>query len=115
MDGKIAIGALNLSDDDAKFIEISREGVCLRVPLEHSVSFAIGQRGGTSAGPDANAHFQRMMTEFWDEEAGKGGVSLKARLNDLREAEFFKEATTEEDVIDAVRSLVRLKKRFCVA
>ncbi len=101
MDEKITFDALNLSDNEAKYIEISRKGVHLRFSLRHSTA--------------APADFQRMMTEFWDEEVEKGGVSLKARLDGLSEAEFFKEATTMEEVRGAVLSLIKLKRRFGIA
>lgn len=115
MDEKIYFNALNLSDEEAKYIEIDRKGVCLRFPLMHSLKLAIGHENSTSPEPDANARFQKMMTEFWDEEAGKEGVSLKARLNNLSEAEFFKEAITDEEIKNTVLSLVKLKRRFGIA
>jgi hypothetical protein len=122
MDEKIAFKALALSEDERRYIEINRHGVSLRFPMKTSIEFVLGTENLCSAddrrmcpGSDAASRLYEMMTEFWDEEAEKGGFTLKARLDDLSEAEFFKEATTEEEVKSAVLSLVKFKRRFGIA
>ena len=122
MDEEISLDTLNLSEDERKHIEIRENGVSLRLPLKRTTGFEFDGESRQSQCEKrkclesiAQARFMLIMTRLWDEDAGKGGVTLKARLNGYSEAEFFKEATTEEEVRSAVESLVKLKRNFGAA
>lgn len=121
MDEKTAFISMDLSEDDRKHIEIRENGVSLRFPLKYPMVFEDDRE--TVFLPDekrrllesgAQAQFQKIITEFWDEEAGRGGVKFRARLRDYSEAEFFKEAKTEEEVRGAVLALLNLKRKLGV-
>lgn len=119
MDEKATFKTLNLSEDERKHIEISKNGVSLRVALD-TIGLATAEHLYSAHEKmcfesNAQSRFLMLMNKLWDEEVEKGGVTLKARLNDISEAEFFKEATTEEEVKSAVLSLVKLKRRFGIA
>jgi hypothetical protein len=122
MTEEISLDNLDLSEDEQKHIEIRENGVSLRLPLKRSTGLDIDGESRYSLSEKrmclesiAQARFVLMMTRLWDEEVDKGGTALKARLNGFSEAEFFKEATTEEEVRNAVLSLVRLKRSFNIA
>lgn len=119
MDEKITFKTLNLSKEERRHIEIRKNGVSLRVALD-TVGLATAEHLYSAHDKmcfesDAQSRFLMIMNKLWDEEVEKAGVTLKARLNDLSEAEFFKEATTEEEVRNAVLSLIKLKRRFGIA
>lgn len=119
MDEKITFKTLNLSEDERKHIEIRKNGVSLRVALD-TIGLATAEHLYSAHEQmcfesNAQSRFVMLMNKLWDEEVGSGEVMLKARLNGLSEAEFFKEATTEEEVRNAVLSLVKLKRRFGIA
>lgn len=119
MDEKVTFKNLDISEDERKHIKIRKNGVSLRVALD-TVALATAEhlysaRDRMCFGSNAQSRFLMLMNKLWDEEVGNGGVTLKARLNGFSEAEFFKEATTEEEVMNAVLSLVKLKRRFGIA
>lgn len=122
MTEEISLDNMDLSEDEQKHIEIRENGVSLRLPLKRLAGADIaGERGYPPCEKRmclesiAQTRFVLLMTRLWDEEVGKGAVALKARLNGLSEAEFFKEAVTEEEVRSAVLSLVKLKRSLCMA
>lgn len=119
MDEKNIINTLNISEDERKYIEICKNGVSLRLSLKHSIRLDADIKNCYLSSEikrdfesDPQTRFAKIMTEFWDEEAGREGVTLKARLNDFSEAEFFKETRTEEEVRSAVLSMIKLKRRL---
>lgn len=121
MDEKTAFIGLNLSEDDRKYIEIRENGVSLKFPLRYPAVFeddrethSLSDEKKRLLESGAQAQFQKIITEFWDEEAGKGRVKFRARLRDFSEAEFFKEAKTEEEVRGAVLALLKLKRKLGV-
>lgn len=119
MDEKITFKTLNLSEDERKHIEIREDGVSLKVALD-TIGLATAEHLYSADDricfeSNAQSRFIMLMNRLWDEEVGSRGVMLKARLNGLSEAEFFKEAATEEEVRKAVLSLVKLKRRFGIA
>lgn len=119
MEGKVTLKTLGLSEDERRHIEICKNGVSLRVALD-SIGLAAAEHlysahDDVSFESDAQSRFLMIMNRLWDEEVEKGGVALKAKLNGISEAEFFKEASTEEEVRNAVLSLVRLKRKFGIA
>lgn len=119
MDERTTFKTLNLSEDERKHIEIRNNGVSLRVAL-NTIGLATAEHlysahDKACLESDAQSRFVMIMNKLWDEGVEKGGGTLRARLNGLSEAEFFKEAATEEEVKNAVLSLVRLKRRFGIA
>jgi len=113
--------ALNLSEDERRYIEVSRYGVSLRFHLKMTVSFAISTEKNFSLNDkrlrldsEAQGRLHELLTEFWEREAERGGFELQSGLNDLSELNMFKEATTEDEVRAAVMWLVGFKRRFGV-
>lgn len=111
--------ALNLSENERRHIEVSRYGVSLRFPLKISVSFAISTEKQFSLNDKrlcldskAQERLNELMTEFWEDEAERGGFELQSGLNDLSELSMFKEATTEGEIRAAALWLVGFKRRF---
>ncbi|MBI2400199.1 MAG: hypothetical protein HYV23_03965 [Deltaproteobacteria bacterium] len=119
MDEKITFKTLNLSEEERRHIEIRNNGVSLRVALDTIGLAAAEHLYSAHDKPqfesNTQSRFLMLMNKLWDEEVENGGGTLKARLNDPSEAEFFKEATTDEEVRSAVLSLVKLKRRFGIA
>lgn len=115
------LDALNLSEDDWQYIEVSKFGVSLKLPLKILLGFSVSTEKQFSLTDkrlrldlEAQERLHEMMTEFWEDEAGKGGFELQASLNDLSELSMFKETNTEAEVRRAVMWLVGFKRRFGV-
>lgn len=111
--------ALNLSEDERVYVEVSRYGVSLKFPLKMSIGFAVSTEKHFSLNDkrlrldsEAQERLYEMMTEFWEGEAERGGFELQSGLNELSELSMFKEATTEDEIQAAVQWLVGFKKRF---
>ena len=110
--------SLNLSEDERRYIEVSRYGVSLKFPLKMAIGFAVSTEKHFSLNDkrlsldsEAQGRLHELLTEFWEREAERGGFELQSGLNDLSELNMFKEATTEDEVRAAVMWLVGVKRR----
>src|SRR3972149_3009681 len=84
--------ALNLSEDERRYIEVSRYGVSLRFHLKMTVSFAISTEKNFSLNDkrlrldsEAQARLDAWLTDFWVRVADRAGRDLRSGLNDLSE------------------------------
>src|SRR5512134_2326601 len=105
MNERAALSTLGLSEDERANIEIRENGVSLTVSL-NSVALAAAEHiysdhDETPLATDAHSRFLMIMNKLWDDEVDRGGGALRARFNGLCEAEFFKEAATEQELRDA--------------
>lgn len=116
---KQILKALNLSEDDSKYITVQEDTAYFVFPVRVEIGISVGNKK-LQLNDDASDVIYKNICNYFDYELHKGGFTLndinvhgKFYQNILTgEVEFYKDISNDDEAKEAVKWLTDFKKRF---
>lgn len=107
--------ALNLSESDRKYIHVKEGAICFTFSLKLKLELWVGDKK-LSLDKEARNGISESITDFFRRELSNGEFTdvliYSTDPSEREEMEFFRDIGTDKEAIEAIRWLIKFKKRF---